>query len=111
MDRKLSFVKLEVPAEIPKRNIGLAEMAEPLIEEMTEKAYGNVCDRIREEEPDAPREWIEEFVRTFIRIRLASEYDVRKKEYIVVAVPEWREVDEIDWDENILTELQLERSL
>ena len=92
-------IELNAPKWKIKKMLDWKEMMESLMKEMMDKAYSQVCDFIQEEEPDAPREYIEQFARVFIEIRLATEYDIRKKEYVVIATPRFKEVNELNMDE------------
>ena len=93
-------VELNAPTSILKQNIDidLKQHSEKVVNDMIDKAYQKVCDFIQESEPNAPREYIEEFVKIFIELELENEYDIRTKSYNVVVCPRWRSVDEIDFD-------------
>ena len=67
--------------------VDLSEQYDKMLKNINDNIYNSIFKQLKESEPDTPDEYIHEFIKNFVEVELSTEYDVRTREYNLIATP------------------------
>lgn len=95
--QKLTAEKLQSNIGVPKNFMN--ECADKMLKHIYDEAYDDIFRQMKEKEPDTPDEIIRAFINTCMYIDIEyGEYDLKTKNIECIAIPRFRDVDDIITD-------------